>query len=121
MFSGFRADGHPVRRMHELCNYIETGKISVVEVTQLPSQQTPADIVVREVDVWGEEYRQLTADLLWEYLAKDKLVAPIFDAMESYSKTHTLKKGNLVFSTFALDALKLSKYYFPINPLQSDS
>lgn len=120
MFSGFRADGNPVRRMHELCNYIETGKIRVAEVIRSPSQQTPADIVVKEVDVWGGEYPQLTADLLWEYLAKDKLVKPIFDAMESYSKVHTLKKRNLVFSTFALDALKLSEFYFSNSPSQSD-
>lgn len=120
MFAGFRADGHPVRRIHELCNYIETGKIKVVDIIQSPLQQEPAAFVVKEVDVWGRAHPQLTSDLLWEYLAKDKLVTPIFDAMENYSKAHRLKTKNLVFPTFALNVPKLSEFYFPTDPSQSD-
>ena len=92
----------------------------MIEIGQSPQQQTSAAFTINEVDVWGKEHPELTSDLLGEYLAGDKLVTPIFDAMEGYSKVHTFKKRNLVFSSFALDAFKLSRFYFPTNPLPTN-
>ena len=46
------------------------------------------------------------------YLEKDSLVQPIFDAMDVFSKLHTLKARNLVFSTLVLNVRKISEFYF---------
>jgi len=104
IFSGLRNDGYAVRYLHELCNIVRTGKISI-KVTSLDEK------VTRSVDfkIWQSD--TFTSQDLVEYIEKDSIHQCYFNAMISREIKVQIKNTSLTRKTYALNLEKLCQEF----------
>ncbi len=103
MFSGLRVDGHPVRRLRELINMVETGYVSFnsVSVTQDEKGLDVTEDAVGQYYLWNSP--ALRPEFLRDYIARDLLQGPMFDSMVELNRSFDLNGWQLEFQSFALD------------------
>ncbi|WP_299808957.1 hypothetical protein [uncultured Roseibium sp.] len=103
MFSGLRIEGHPVRRLQELSNMVQTGvirtMIASMEVGDTNQTIETSELVERKL--WNDE--KFTPEFLREYLNEDKLTRMLFESMVEFERTYTVGSRKLAFLTYALD------------------
>ena len=109
MFPGLSVDGHPVRRLPELVNMIESGTIRIIsenyEIAEIDSDTGGGRM--QELDL--RKGANLTPEFLRQYINEDLLHASTFRAMMEWDRKYRIGKWTLTFSTFLLDAIALRK------------
>ena len=103
MFPGLRLDGHPVRRLRELINMVETGYVRFIRAS-VTQDERGLDVTTNDV----AEFRlwkgpALRPEFLHEYIAHDLLQGPMFDSMVELDRSFDLDGWQLEFQSFALD------------------
>ncbi|KAF1037012.1 MAG: hypothetical protein GAK33_03496 [Burkholderia lata] len=91
VFSGYDCEGHPVRQVHELLNVLLRGYIVIEDVTRR---------------VWKSE-RLSVADVC-SYLDGETTVADFMECMRPLDRTLSFGDAALTFSSYVLDAHKLT-------------
>lgn len=107
MFSGLRLGAHPVRRWHELRNFIETGKIRVAVPPVESSDFDPENPPLTELNLWTEGSEQVSGEDLINYIDRDLIAKPLFDAMQASVRKTDMGGFQLGFLTYGLDAMAL--------------
>jgi hypothetical protein len=103
MFPGLRLDGHPIRRLRELINMIETGCVRFIQAS-VSQDERGLDVTtndVAEYHLWKSP--ALRPEFLHEYVAHDLLQRPMFDSMVELDRSFDLDGWQLEFQSYALD------------------
>ena len=101
MFNGYQADGHCVRNIHELNNVIAEGVVRTA--FPLNAEDPLGPKVHFETPLWKGE--KLTSLDLVDYLGDRALYQMAFEAMFEYDQIIAFGDRQLVFRSFALDAM----------------
>ncbi|WP_342240853.1 hypothetical protein [Inquilinus sp. OTU3971] len=105
MFPGLDVEGHPVRRLPELQNMIETGivRVGFIGVSR-PDERDIADAGgIVERSLWDGP--ELTPDFLRKYIRDGFLKDAVYRAMFPVEERFILDNKQLVFPSFALDMM----------------
>jgi hypothetical protein len=98
MFSGLREQGHSVRPIHELCNIIRTGEISL-DLYDFSDQRLARESV--SIKLWKKD--RFSAEDLLNYIQEDSLHKCYFNSMEKFEYSIRLNKNLLVQETYLLN------------------
>ena len=98
MFYGWRQNGHPVRSIYELFNFIDTGEISINEITSKGKEER---IVV---NCW--QGNKFTGKDLSKYFKTNFLQNFNLDSMFSIDEKTKIRGKTLIKKTFATDVLE---------------
>lgn len=92
MFLGYRIDGHSVRGSYEICNFIKTGNITMMQEKKCFWQ--------------GSE---LTESDLYDFLEKDMLHSKLFDSFEEETHKISFGKNSITETKYVLNLEKVAK------------
>lgn len=113
MFPGLRLNGHPVRRISELVNMIETGDIKFMQARTIDTDTGP-DAEVSDAFVhsmWDSD--KLTASFLIDYIKNDKLNNIHFDSLIDVDIQWQIDDFTLTLHTYAMDPEKAATAFRP--------
>ena len=97
MFSGLREQGHSVRPIHELCNFICTGQI-LLNSCDITNKDAAKKSVIIKIKLWNED--QLKAEDLLGYIQEDSLHKCYFNSMSRWEQTIQLNTKSLVVESY---------------------
>ncbi|WP_159598223.1 hypothetical protein [Starkeya nomas] len=107
MFPGLRLNGHPVRRLRELTNMVETGYVRFIQ-TSVSQDEKGLDVATNdaaEYHLWRSP--DLRPEFLHEYIGQDLLQGLMFDSMVELDRSFALDRWQLEFRSYALDLNKV--------------
>ena len=110
MFSGWKEKNHSVRCVHEMCNYIDTGIISVGIIETNESKD------IKEFRLWKGEC--FSPEDLVDYIENDKVHNPLFNALVQYWNITKVRGKQILLLSYAIDQNLLIDEYsktFKIN------
>jgi len=91
MFLGYRIDGHSVRGSYEICNFIKTGNITMMQETKCFWQSS-----------------ELTESDLYDFLEKDMLHSKLFDSFEEETHKISFGKNSITETKYVLNLEKVA-------------
>lgn len=107
MFSGLRLGENPVRRWHELRNFIETGTIRVVEPPLEPSEFDPSNPCLTELNLWVSGAKNVSGEDLVNYIYRDIIAKPQFSSMHETIHRTEFDDFTLGYLTYGLNVMAL--------------